>query len=297
MIRSDTSEINRWDRFWFRPESVQHIALIRGILCLIAALYFLSCWADVAFWYGEGRPFSPQSTARFWQTAGLEQEASWNVSPLFLTDAVWVYHAYLLAGMALSLIVLTGRGGRFAGWILWMLLVGWANRAMILSGLTETLLSLGLFATAIAPAAPVWSFRQAKDESHWTARLSARLLAVQITMVGLVTCATMLGGRVWFNGVGSYALAASAEDRTIDWTATGSWLVNPLVHEPLTHLLVLALPIGFALAWRESTWRYGQVILLSWCAVIAFLGSWWLYAATFATMVFAIRPTESDSAQ
>ena len=70
--------------------------------------------------------------------------------------------------------------------VLWCLFVGWANRAMLLSGLAETLLSLGLFASAISPAGSMWAAISAKrrakqnrtDEpvvSHWTAGFSESL--------------------------------------------------------------------------------------------------------------------------
>lgn len=284
-------QIKPWDRFWFAPEAADRIARTRGLLCLITAVYFVSAFADVSFWYAEGGPFSPQNTSSFWQIAGLEQETRWNISPLFLTDTALVYHGYLAVGVMLCCVVAAGRGGRPAAFALWAMLVGWANRAMILSGLTETLLSLGLFAAAIAPAAPAWASQP--QNVHWTARLARQLIAVQITLVGLGTFITMLGGRVWFNGLGAYALAAPWQDRTINWTGDDSLLVNATVHELLTHMLVFALPIGLLFAWRVSATRYGKAILTLWCLAIACLGSLWLYAASFAVMVWAIGSTQA----
>lgn len=283
-------ELRAWDRFWFEPEPVFGLARLRGALCVITALYFISAWADAAFWYAEGGPFSPINTSRFWQTANLQDEASWNLSPLFLTASPWVYQAYLVVGMVLSVIVFAGRGGRVAAFALWLFVVGWANRAMILSGLAETMLSLGLFAAAIAPASPAWAKAGSPPMCHWTTRLANRLTAVQITVVGLLTTATMLGGRIWFNGLGAYALAAPKEDRTIDWTGDESWLLEPFVHETLTHLIVVALPLGLCLAWNRRTSTIGKAIVVGWCVVIASLGSLWLYAATFAVMALAIKP-------
>ena len=194
--------------------------------------------------------------------------------------------------------VAAGRGGRIACWSLWLLLVGWANRAMIISGLAETLLSLGLFASAIAPPQSSWGFLFARgdrgDQIDWTAGFSERLIAVQITVIGCATFVTMLAGRVWFNGIGAYALAAPVEDRTIDWTDPDSLFVNGSIHESITHLLVIALPIGFVLAWLPKTNRIGQAVLIGWCAVVALLGSHWLYAAAFAAMVLAIRPAAGE---
>ncbi len=300
MSEGKLGAIHCWDRFWFQPAPIRPIARVRGVLCLLAAAYFVSAAADAEFWYAKDRTFSPDNTARFWQIAGLEAEASWSVSPLFLTDRVWIYHAYLVVGIVVALTVLSGRGGRAAAWFLWLLFVGWANRAMILSGLAETMISLGLFAAAIAPPAPLWCKDQ--EQRHWTAQLATRLIAVQVTLIGALTFVTMLGDRIWFSGVGAYALAAPAEDRTINWMAADSWLQSPMIHESLTHLLVIALPLGLVLAWRTSpnrtsardlskTNHVGQAIVLAWCLVVALLGSMWLYMAAFAAMTLAIRPS------
>jgi hypothetical protein len=163
---------------------------------------------------------------------------------------------------------------------------------MILSGLAETMLSLGLFASAFAPAcsaAAYFSDRRAPG-NHWSAGFSQRLLAIQATLVFSATFATMLGGRVWFNGLGAYALAAPAPDRTIDWT--NSLLVSANVHEGVTHLMVIALPVGLLMAWNRRLHRTGMAILLIWCAAIMMLGSLWLYGSTLAVMALSIQPVD-----
>lgn len=285
-----------WDAFWFARADLAPVATIRGLLCMITAAYFVSCWSDAAFWYTDEGPLSSARVATFLQTSGVEDAARWIVSPLFMTDSAWVYHAYLLIGIFVAGLVAAGRGGRLAGWAIWLLLVGWANRAMIVSGLAETLLSLGLFASAIAPSQSCWErFRgqdDGDDRGDWKAGFAQRLLAVQITLIGAATFVTMLAGRVWFNGLGAFALAGPVEDRSIDWTT--SLLVEPLVHESITHLMIIALPLGFVLAWCGRTNRIGQAILIGWCVAVALLGSHWLYAMTFGTMVLAIRPITEE---
>ena len=89
----------------------------------------------------------------------------------------------------------------------------------------------------------------------------------------------MLAGRVWFNGMGAYALAAPAPDRTFDWTTDASPLVRLPVHETLTHLMLIALPLGFLLAWLPRSNRVGKAILVGWCILVALLGAGYLVAA------------------
>ena len=304
--RSNTAEqsvgeLGAWDRFWFEPRETSAVAWIRGLLAFLAIIFFLSAWTDISFWYVDGGPLSRERVASFLETGDLQDAGRWILSPLFLSGSVWVYRAYLLLSVVMAIMVILGKGGRLAGFGLWLLFVGWANRSMILSGLAETLISLGLFAAAIAP--PQAAFHRltriggkVTRNREWSANFGLKLMAMQITVVGFATFVTMLAGRVWFNGIGVYALAAPAQDLTIDWTRQGSPLVNPFVHETLTHLMMIALPLGFAMAWIPRTNRLGQSILITWCAVVALIASHWLYAFTFACLVLAIQPSSKSCA-
>ena len=284
------STLDRWNRFLFAPAGIHPIARVRGLLCLIAAVDFLGSLADAPFWFSDGGPLSSTRVSTFLQTGGLEDRATWIVSPLFLTDNGLVYQLYLAISVVICAVVAAGRGGRAAPWGLWLLFVGWANRGMIVAGLAETLLSLGLFASAIAPPSPAWArTHQGTETKSWLAGFATRLMSIQISVIGVATFVTMLGGRVWFNGLGAYALAAPVQNRAIDWT-THDWFVN--LHELVTHAMVIALPAGFLLAWNARTNRTGKGILVLWCFAVALLGSHWLYSAAFATMVLAISPID-----
>ncbi len=278
---------------WFVPEPVERMARVRGGLCVLAAAYLLSCWGDLDVWYGEAGIQSTSRVASFLAAAGLQSDARWYLSPLFLTDSIAAYRAVLAAGVLLAGLVLAGRGGRVGCLVLWGIVVSMTNRSLFLAGLAETLLSWGLFAAALAPPAACW-YRSSGDVVRcWTAGLSRRLIAVQVSLLAVATTATMLAGSVWWNGLGSFALAAPVEDRTIDWT-TGN-LAEAWCHDLLTHAIVLSLPIGVVLAWRRPTATAGVAIVSAWCLVIALLGSHWLYAATFAVLAAAIPPCRALS--
>jgi len=152
-------------------------------------------------------------------------------------------------------------------------------------------LSLGLFAAAIAPAAPAWFHPPpGVHPVCWTAGFARKLIAVQVTLLAVATTATMLAGAVWWNGLGAFALAAPAVDRTLD-LSRGS-LAQPLVHDLTTHLIVLLLPLAILLAWRRPAIFPGRLLIVAWCLTIALLGSLWLYAAAFAVMAMAIQPSD-----
>ncbi|MGB7345804.1 MAG: hypothetical protein WBD20_16430 [Pirellulaceae bacterium] len=286
--------LSAWDRFWFAPQALGIVSLLRGCFCAITAIYFLSSLPDVADWYGDKSAFSQHNVAEFFAIAELQSETRWILSPLFWIESVlgskaWVHYLYLIAGVALCAATALGRGGRIVPWVLWIVFVGWANRILFLAGRTETLLSLCLFACAIAPVASAWR-AGSNGKKHWLAGFAIRLLSVQVTIYGILMCALMLSQDVWWNGVGSVALAAPVEDRTIDMTGI---LSTVFIRDVLTHFLVLALPLGLWLAWRntgESLWptRVGVGLLIAWSVVVAVLGSHWLFATVFATACLSL---------
>ncbi len=273
-----------WDRFWFRPAAVQPIARLRGALCLVTLCYFLTSFGDVSTWYGTEGLVSQDQIVRLRVYDDLANHFRSRFSPLFLTDNLWLYQAWLAMGSVLCFVVATGRGTRWAATATWLAVVGWANRSLWLAGVAETLLSLSWLAMVVAPPASCWT---ATDEKHWTAGLARRLLAFQATIVASTVCLTMLAGRVWWNGLGAYALVAPLQDRWIDLSI---WLAPQIIHELLTHVLVWTLPVGVTFAWRVDTQRIGRVILIVWCVTIALLTSQFLDGASLLVMMLSIAP-------
>ena len=100
---------NGWDEFWFAPWPANAMAQVRGVLCLITASYFLSSWSDAPFWYTDGGPLSVTRVSTFLQTGGLESEARWILSPLFLSSSAWIYRLYLAVGIAAIAALAIGR--------------------------------------------------------------------------------------------------------------------------------------------------------------------------------------------
>ena len=275
-----------WDDFWFAAQPVRPIGgrldVTRVALCVAALIFFGSSFGDADYWYSAGAPQSASNLSAFLQTSGLAADSAWTLSPLFLTESSLVFYAFLAFGMLLSVAVAVGRGGVIAGVTLWVCVVALGNRALLLWGVSESLLSLGLFGLM---------FRCGHDPVPWLQSLSARLIAVQATVVAIATSLAMFSRDVWWNGLGAFALASPVEDRTIDWTAGQSLLAIETVHDCVTHAIAFGLPIGLLLAWNRRTSLIGKSILMLWCLVVALLGSHWLYGIVFAATVTAIRPS------
>lgn len=293
--------VEGWNDFWFRPESVLPVARIRALLCLLSGAYLISSFPlgngrlpESEMWYGPGGLNSTSQVTAFVQSAGLQDDARWYWSPLYLSDSLLIHQSFLVGGILVAALVAIGRGGRMAAFALWAVIVAVANRALYLGGIAETLLSFSLFAVAIAPPAGAWRRKfDGGGPASWSAGFARKLVAVQITTFAVATTATMLAGSYWWNGLAAYALAAPAADRTIDWTDTV--LAQPAVHDLVTLLLLIALPLGILAAWQPAYSRVGRGVIVCWCVAVALLGSLWLYASVFAVASLAIRPATRRS--
>lgn len=315
----NTHSGSAWFRFWFQPSRAGGLDRVRQGLAVIAAVYFASAWGDLALWYSYGAPASSTNLSGFLRDAGFAEEARWLISPLFLWDslfqgtmwaeATWVYQVYVVIGIALAgwvaLALPTSQvpseklpKGRLlrvwnscAPWLLWIWFVGWANRISILSSIAEPILSVSLAAIAIAPIAPLDGSKRL-IALHWRNTLSRRLLSCQATLIALMTTATMLAGRCWWDGTGAYVLNAPAEDRLI--SVRGTWFEVPWVYESTTMFLVVALPLGIVLAWQRSPRHIGVVLVWIWCLIVALLSQHLIYAATIAVICTAIISDHSN---
>ena len=310
---------NAWFRFWFQPSRAGGLDRVRQGLAVIVAVYFASAWGDLSLWYSYGGPASSTNLSGFLRDAGFAEEARWLISPLFLWDslfqgtlwaeATWVYQLYVLIGIALAgwvaLVIPSsqvpteklprGRVLRLmnsvAPLLLWIWFVGWANRISILSSIAEPILSVSLAAIAIAPVAPLDASKRF-IALHWRNTLSRRLLSCQVTLIAVMTTATMLAGRCWWDGTGAYVLNAPAEDRLI--SVRGTWFEVPWVYESTTMFLVIALPLGIFLAWQRAPtqWntarQWGVALVWVWCLIVALLSQHLIYAATIAVICMAI---------
>ena len=301
---------NGWTRFWFEPAQASELNWVRIGLCLVATVYFASAWSDVPLWFAKDRAASTTNLGIFFRTAELNSDARWMFSPLFLFDSVtqgtaWsesalVYRAYLAIGIALGLVAATGGGlarrlprgllanllgGSLPVLLLWVWLVGWANRIVLIAGICEPVLSVSLAALAIAPAVT--------SEPSWRVGLAKRLIAVQTTLIVLVTLASMLFGNVWWNGTGAYALVAPAEDRFV--SVAGTFFEDAAAFEATTFVLILALPIALWLLRRESFRGTGVAVWWMWCAIVALLSAEMLYSVTLSVLVLSINKKSHTS--
>ena len=295
------------EAYWLAPSKAPALKWVRLGLSIVTAVYFLAAWSDLEIWYAAGSPASSSNLATFFRTAGLASEASWMVSPLFLWDSLlagtslseslWIYRVYLILGIVLSVFVgvasqpdrvglpkvlVLARQSCLPNVLLWVWFVGWANRTVLLAGITEPLLSISLACIAIAPI----SAKDGSSQSSWRNTLAKRLLSVHATFFLVVTFTTMLSSPAWWNGTGAYALVAPVEDRLID--VRGSFFESAPVFELTSAMIVLGIPLSLWLGWKTPMRRVGITMLIIWCIVTGLMSANILYMATLAIIATTI---------
>lgn len=289
------------DSFWFQSTDSHVIGRVRIALALVTGCYFVSAMTDVSTWFAVGAPASSSNLAGFFREAGLESDARWMISPLFLWDAIFagtalsestaVYQIYLVIGVLIAFGVAALSTERVLIWriprllrgglpvvLLWIWFVGWANRIVLLAGLVEPVLSLSLAALAIAPVC--------REGVSWRNHFATRLIAVQGSLVLIATTALMLAGNVWWNGTGAYAMIAPVEDRWLD--VRQSFFETTWVYELVSAITLLSLPVGLMMAWTSKWKRIGIGLILVWCFLVALLSMKILYALTIAIIAFTL---------
>lgn len=282
-----------WAEFWFsmptRPNSLVWVQFAIGCL---SAWYFASHFQDAGFWFGAGGILSPSQVAGFLQDADLYDDVAWQWSPLFLTSNTLVIRAFLAVATSMSILaaivpVISARSATKIGshlqatakwlWLgIWLSVVWLANRSLLISGTEEVALSAAAGYLAI--------FQWPMGRS-----IATRLLQIHACLLMGIGGLQMLAWPEWWDGTGSVAVAAPTGRRFLHLADSIS---EPIIHEPLTHLLVLlalAIPI---LIWTRRLRATAMWAAIGWCGVMSLLSSQWIYLPTLAAMFLAFRKPE-----
>jgi hypothetical protein len=281
-----------WNSFWFGSgitelsSASRSLAMVRIGLAVVAFWYFASHWSDIAFWFAGDGILSAQALGVFLADADLGDTVQWRLSPLYWVDSPTLLRGYLLVGMLLAIAMPLVRSTRAVTVALWLSVVWLANRSMIIGGLEEVTLAWGLGYLAIAPVQTPFS-DPAVGTAAWTTTLARRLTQIHLSIVFLVTGLAMLSSLAWWDGTGVMAVVSPIEIRYFDFTET---LRSPLVHESLSHGIVLGAIALPPLLWIGSTRVAGFCLAILWCVGLAILSSQWLHFLGLAMLSLSFFP-------
>ncbi len=269
-----------WNQFWFGDTTAAVVLpAVRVAASVLAICYFLSYWSDAGRWFaGDGLLSAPQLSA-FLDEADLGEHVRWRLSPLYWVDSPLGLRVFLLVGIGWAVLTLVVWQTRLPAIALWLWVVWWANRALLVAGLEELVLVWMLAYLAIAPPLPPrwWSGglrRSLATGGHWSGSLAKRLLQIHMAVAMAAMGLGMLSSAAWWDGTGVMAIVSPVEIRSFDWTTI---LRQPWRHELLTHgvvALAIALPI---LLWNRACRPAALILGWLWCLGLAALSSQWLY--------------------
>ncbi|MDA2892638.1 HTTM domain-containing protein [Mycolicibacterium sp. BiH015] len=191
---------NRWRTFWFRPEPLFVLGMVRLAFGLIVVGWALSLFPDLgAFFTSGGVLAKPRSDLFEW---GVLQHSADGRAVLF------AWSVLLLAAVALSV----GWHSRIAAALVFVLVLSFQYRNPLVFNAGDVLLRVEAFVIALAPSGAALSLdERRRTGSFWSAQTRApwalRVLQLQLTVVYVATFAARMTGEKWPAGTAvSYAL-------------------------------------------------------------------------------------------
>ena len=241
-----------WNRFWFNPTDPATLGFIR-ICTGLMLLYSHAVWSiDFMAFFGPDGFFSTDYLKEFHGTNAAWSHFNWIESPVTL----WAIHIVALAVFASFA---AGLFTRATGWLAFLFMVSYCNRASsALFGLDEILSFLTLY-LAIGPSGAAYSIdewvRKRKGRAVETinlvsANIAVRLIQVHLALVYLFAGLGKLKGSTWWNGNAIWYSFASYDYQTLDMT----WMSEfPYLFQVMTHV-ALIWEVSYAfLVWNRMT--------------------------------------------
>ena len=231
-----------WQGFWFGPQPMYTLGLVRIAFGALAVLWTLWLFPLLFEMFGTNgiAPHKP-SLAYTWGVFDL-----WSSNP-----AVLVGWALLLAA---SIALMVGWHSRFAAILVFILILSFQRRDPWFFNAGDAVVRIEALFIAFAPSGAALSLDQRRRTgSFWSAQTlpnwPIRLIQVQMSIIYVASVQTKLSGQTWLDGTAvSYALRLQDMQRVPvpDWITTNASLMNAATWATL--LVELALGV---LVWNK----------------------------------------------
>jgi hypothetical protein len=195
-----TAAVDRWGGFWFRPEPMTALGLVRILFGLVMVAWAFALLPNLLSFLGRGGIVPIQPSSRY----------AWGPLQLWHSDqavaAVWV--VLLLASAALTV----GWHSRVAAACVFVCVMTMLRRDPYIFNAGDGLLRIEALFLALAPSGSALSLdRRRTAGSFWDSQVRApwvlRLMQVQVSIIYLSTVRDKLAGVTWNEGTAvSYAL-------------------------------------------------------------------------------------------
>jgi hypothetical protein len=244
-----------WQGFWFGPQPMYTLGLVRMAFGALAVLWTLWLWPLLDEMFGTNG-IAPQrpSYAYTWGVFDL-----WSSNP-----AVLLGWALLLAA---SIALMVGWHSRFAAIVVFVLILSFQRRDPWFFNAGDAVVRIEALFLALSPCGAALSLDQRRRTgSFWSAQTlpnwPIRLIQVQMSIIYVASVQTKLSGQTWLDGTAvSYALRLKDMQRVAvpDWLTTNASLMNAATWG--TVLVELALGV---LVWNKRCrpWVLAAGVLL-----------------------------------
>jgi Vitamin K-dependent gamma-carboxylase len=244
-----------WQSFWFQPQPMYTLGVVRmafGALAILWGLWLLPMRDGLLDANGV-TPTQP-STAYAW---GLF--AVWNTNGAMLIGIV----VLVLAAFAL----LVGWHSRLAAILVFILIMSFERRIPLAFNSGDALVRIEALFIAISPCGAALSLDQRRTTgSFWSAQTRPnwpiRLLQVQLSIIYIAAAQVKLSGEPWLHGTAvSYVLRLEDMQRVIapEWFATNALAMNMLTWGTIAVELAVGILVWFP---RFRPWVLAAGVLM-----------------------------------
>jgi len=244
-----------WQSFWFQPQPMYTLGVVRmafGALAILWGLWLLPMRDGLLDANGV-TPTQP-STAHAW---GLF--AVWNTNGAMLIGIV----VLVLAAFAL----LVGWHSRLAAILVFILIMSFERRIPLAFNSGDALVRIEALFIAISPSGAALSLDQRRTTgSFWSAQTRPnwpiRLLQVQLSIIYIAAAQVKLSGEPWLHGNAvSYVLRLEDMQRVIapEWFATNALAMNMLTWGTIAVELAVGILVWFP---RFRPWVLAAGVLM-----------------------------------
>jgi hypothetical protein len=275
-----------WDYFWFSPQNLLGLALMRITLCgTMFYLYFIRMFN---LHYYNDASWIPKSLALDVMPEFYKPMFLWCFWPDSMNFLV-----HLLLIIFLGLLTL-GIGGRWLMWLTWIINAGFIQRNYAVNFGADIIAALFLFYMSFTQSCErlsFWNFLTRKNvqikKSDVLSSLMIRMMQVQICVIYAYTGWEKLKGGSWWDGTALWSILANPQMTTMDYSFLRGipWIIPILAY--LTILFEIYFPV--LVSWNKT--RYSVLILgfLFHSGIAIFMGLWPFAAVMVSTYFLFIE--------
>ncbi len=205
---------HRWvDSELLKPTLSGAAAACRLSLGVACVVFFATWYSSLQNWISSDGPLNVDA-ARFLILDGVEGSGSaYRISPLYWTESFAVQVSLLLIGTLLSLVLVSGFGGRIVPILVWLTMLCVLQRVSMIQSLGDVLLCSLVPYLAIDNG---WLTQRtrvgfADNEERWTTGLTIGLIRWHLLIWLSVSLGVHLSQDMWWNGDAIWNIAANGQ--------------------------------------------------------------------------------------